>query len=95
MLLAAANGGLLSTGTTAAAGSFAFSTAQIGTRTAWTPVKDLTLSAEVMYSRMSQRLTGTFTSAAAGLVPGYGAGATFELKNQNAFNGSVQILRSF
>ncbi len=47
LLLAAANGGLLGTGTThsatgagAATGSFDMGITQIGTRTAWTPVQE-------------------------------------------------------
>jgi porin-like protein len=95
LLLAAANGGRLSTGTTNATGSFEFGVAQVGTRTAWTPVQNLTLSAEFIYSRLDQHLTGTFTSGAAGTPAGYAAGSTFQLKDQNLYNGAVQILRSF
>jgi hypothetical protein len=104
LLLAMANGtsGAFTTGTThsstgagLATGSFAISTAQVGTRTAWTPVQNLTLSAEFVYSRLNQNLNGTFTSAAAGTPAGYAAGSTFQLKSQNLYNGAVQILRSF
>ncbi len=94
LLLAAANGGRLSTGTTNASGSFALGVAQIGTRTAWNPVKDLTLAAEFSYTRLDQHLSGTFTSTGTS-VPGYAAGTTFQLKDQNLYTGSVQILRSF
>lgn len=94
LLLALANNGLLTTGKTVASGSFDLKIAQVGTRTAWTPVRNLTLSAEVLYTRIDQNLTGTFTSAGSG-VPGYANGSVFVLKDQNLFNGSVQILRSF
>jgi porin-like protein len=102
LLLAAANGGRLSTGTThsatgagAASGNFDLGFTQLGTRTAWTPVKNLTLSAEFIYTRLDQHLNGTFTSAAAGTPAGYAAGSTFQLRDQNLYNGAVQILRSF
>jgi hypothetical protein len=80
-------------GTLNASGSFDLGLAQIGTRTAWMPVKDLTLAAEFLYSRMDQNLNGTYTSTASG-VSGKAA-STYALKDQNLFNGSVQILRSF
>jgi Porin subfamily len=79
---------------TVATGSFDFAVIQVGTRTAWTPVQNLTLSAEFTYSRLEQNLNGTFINNAAG-VSGFAAGNTFNLSNQNLYNGSVQILRSF
>ena len=36
-----------------------FNTAQVGLVTRWTPVKNLTFSAEVMYFRLDQKFTGT------------------------------------
>ncbi|WP_205758069.1 hypothetical protein, partial [Lactobacillus crispatus] len=62
---------------------------------AWTPVQNLTLSAEFIYSRLDQHLNGTFTSTVAGTPAGSVAGTVFTLKDQNLYNGSVQILRSF
>ena len=105
-LLAAAfspAGGRLGTSTAAAptginAGSisgttnnFDFAIAQIGTRTAWTPVKNLTLSAEFTFTRLDQNLGGTYT----GNVTGRPANQAYEIRDQNLYNGSVQILRSF
>lgn len=82
------------TGTLAATGgNMNFSTYQVGTRTAWQPVKDLTLSAEFIYTRLDQNLTGTYTSTSA--VSGAPAGRVFTLGDQNIYNGAVQILRSF
>ena len=72
-------------------GNFDLGLTQIGTRTAWTPVRNLTLSAQFTYSRMEQSLGGTFT----GTVPGRPAGTVFTVTDQNHYNGSVQILRSF
>jgi hypothetical protein len=71
-----------------------FATAQVGTRTAWTPVKDLTISAEFIYTRLNQNLNGTFVTNAGG-VPGAAAGTTYTLGSQNLYNGTVEILRSF
>ncbi|MET0720906.1 MAG: porin [Tardiphaga sp.] len=79
------NGTLAQTG-----GNFDLGLAQIGTRTAWTPVRNLTLSAEFTYSRIDQNLQGTYTGVATGK-----ALQTYTLGNQNAYNGAVQILRSF
>jgi len=84
-----------STGTGLATGSFDLGVIQVGTRTAWTPVQNLTLSAQFTYTRLEQSLNGTFTSAAAGTPAGYAAGSTFELKSQNLYNGAVEIIRSF
>ena len=75
-------------------GSMKFSTAQVGTKTAWTPVKDLTFSAEFIYSRMMTNLNGTFVTAAGG-VPGAAADTVYTLKSQNVYSGAVQVLRSF
>jgi hypothetical protein len=84
-------GGRLNNGTlTQTGGNFDLGLAQIGTRTAWTPVQNLTLSAEFSYSRLDQNLEGTWTGAATGK-----ALQTYQLKDQNLYNGAVQILRSF
>ncbi|WP_441242308.1 porin [Tardiphaga sp. 768_D3_N2_1] len=81
-------------GTFAGTGNFDFAIAQIGTRTAWTPVKNLTLSAEFTYSRLEQNLNGTYTTIGSGMS-GKPAGTVLNTSNQNLYNGSVQILRSF
>jgi hypothetical protein len=71
-----------------------FATAQVGTKTSWTPVKDLTFSAEFIYSRLINNLNGTFVTAAGG-VPGAAAGTTYNLGSMNVYNGAVQVIRSF
>jgi hypothetical protein len=81
-------------GVGAATGNMNFAMAEIGTKTSWTPVKDLTFSAEFIYSRLIQNLNGTFVTNAGG-VPGAAAGTVYTLGNQNVYNGSVQVLRSF
>jgi len=99
-LLAAANSGTLFLGSTGSfnntnTGNFNFAVAQVGTRTAWTPVQNLTLSAEFTYTRLIQNQNGVYTMTGVSTIPGVAANNTFEMKNQNLFNGSVQILRSF
>ena len=73
----------------------AYANAQVGTKTSWQPVKDLTFSAEFIYTRMIQNLNGTWTSGANGTIPGAPAGSVYQLTNQNLYNGAVQVLRSF
>jgi hypothetical protein len=76
--------------------SLDFNVAQVGTRTAWTPVKDLTISAEFLYSHLTPKASGTFTQAAVGgAITGAPAGAVYNIGSQNIYNGAVQILRSF
>jgi hypothetical protein len=89
--LATVTTGSATPGTT---GSFKFATAQIGTRTAWTPVKDLTISGEFIYTRMNQNLNGTFVSSGTGITGAPGQ-SSYDFKSQNVYNGAVQILRSF
>jgi hypothetical protein len=95
LLSAMANGTSLSTGSFNGTntGSWAFAIAQVGTRTAWTPVQNLTISAEFIYSRLDTSLNGTWTSNTA--YGGVKSGSTFQMKDQNLFNGGLQVLRSF
>jgi Porin subfamily len=73
-----------------------FSTAQVGTRTAWTPVKDLTFAAEFQYNRLMPKATGTFTQAATGgAITGAPAGAVYTIGSQNVYVGAVNVTRSF
>jgi hypothetical protein len=74
-----------------ATGNFALGLTQIGTRTAWTPVKDLTLSAEFTYSHIDQNLKGTYTAT----IAGQPASTVYTLGDTNTYSGAVQILRSF
>jgi hypothetical protein len=75
-------------------GSMTFATAQVGTKTSWTPVKDLTFSGEFLYSRMINGLNGSFVTAASG-VTGTAAGTSYNMGSMNVYNGAIQVLRSF
>ena len=66
-----------------------YSIAQIGTVTRWTPVKNLTFSAEYMYTHLAQNMTGTI--AATG---GYGTGA-YTLTNQDTHQVFLRAQRNF
>ena len=52
---------------------------QIGTQTQWTPVKNLTFSADVTYVHLDQKYAGTITTSAGAIGKPV---ATYELKNQ-------------
>jgi hypothetical protein len=81
--------------TASTTGSFSFATFQIGSRTAWTPVKDLTISGEVIYTQLYQNLNGTFVSSTSGTPSGAPSGSSYEMKNQGLWTGAIQMLRSF
>ncbi|WP_424627729.1 porin [Bradyrhizobium sp. SYSU BS000235] len=64
---------------------------QIGTRTAWTPVKNLTFSGEVLYTKIDQTSVGTITLPAGGFNPT----AAYEFKDQGVFTGNLRVRRTF
>jgi hypothetical protein len=67
---------------------------QIGTRTAWTPVRNLTFSGEVMYSQLDQNDSGSITPAASpvGFKPG---GVAYEAKDQGIWSGNLRVRRTW
>jgi hypothetical protein len=67
-----------------------FSITAVGSRTAWTPVKNLTFSAEVQYAWMQTGLSGTINPTAFTNKTGVAV-----LGNQGTLVGQVQALRSF
>ena len=95
-VIPASSGGSISSGSFNGTdtGSFNFEIAQVGTKTSWQPVKDLTLSAEFIYSRLYQHHTGLFTVAGS-QISGQSSAQTYTPGDQNFYNGAVQILRSF
>ncbi len=64
---------------------------QIGTRTAWTPVQNLTFSAEVLYTTIDQSNTGSFVATALGTKPA----GTYDYKDQGMWSGNVRVRRTF
>ncbi|WP_298364959.1 porin [uncultured Bradyrhizobium sp.] len=57
-----------------------YNIAQIGTQTQWTPVKNLTFTADLTYTHLDQKMSGTITNASVGIGKPL---ATYELKDQN------------
>ncbi|MDB5616928.1 porin [Tardiphaga sp.] len=67
-----------------------FSISAVGSRTAWTPVKNLTFSAEIQYAFVQTGLSGTLNTA--GFTNKTGLAS---VGGQGTFVGQVQALRSF
>jgi Porin subfamily len=64
---------------------------QVGAVTRWTPVKNLTFSAEVMYFRLDQKFTGTALLTPSAPKPT----AIYEFKNQDTVALNVRVQRNF
>ncbi|PYF05336.1 porin-like protein [Rhodopseudomonas faecalis] len=78
---------------TGVVGSPDFNIIQIGTRTAWTPVKNLTFTGEVMWTKLDQNYSGVTTAVnAGGTKP---TGQTYELKDQDTWSGVIRAQRNF
>ena len=68
-----------------------FNAYQVGMVTRWTPVKNLTFSAEVQYFRLDQNFTGTAT-----LTPTAPKPATvYEFKDQDTVSLQLRAQRNF
>ncbi|MCK1669956.1 porin [Bradyrhizobium sp. 153] len=70
-----------------------FNLAQVGLITRWTPVKNLTFSADVTYSHLDQKYAGTLVVSAPGLTTIAKPGAAFELKDQNTVSMLLRAQR--
>ena len=70
-----------------------FAVAQIGSRTAWTPVKNLTFSGDVVYTHLDQKHSGLVTVPAIAAI-GKPA-AVYELKDQNTWTFLARAQRVF
>jgi Porin subfamily len=68
-----------------------FNVYQIGVITRWTPVKNLTFSGEVMYTRLDQNFTGTSVLAPSAPAPT----TVYEYKDQNTVSGVFRVQRNF
>jgi hypothetical protein len=68
-----------------------FNVAELGLVTRWTPVKNLTFSAEVLGFFLDQKFTGaaTFTPTAPKPI------AVYEFKDQTAVSLNVRVQRNF
>ncbi|WP_022722808.1 porin [Rhodopseudomonas sp. B29] len=70
-----------------------FKIAQIGTVTRWTPVKNLTLSGEVMYTYLDQSNSGTLAIPAISAISK--PAAVYEFKDQGVWSGNLRVQRNF
>ncbi|WP_179733856.1 porin [Bradyrhizobium sp. IAR9] len=71
-----------------------FSYAVVGTRTAWKPVKNLTFSAELIYTMLDQKYTSG--STALPMQPGIAKpGAAYELRDQRGLTMVLQVQRNW
>ena len=68
-----------------------FNVFQVGLVTRWTPVKNLTFSADVQYFRLDQNFTGTASLAPAAPKPT----TVYEFKDQDAVSLQVRAQRNF
>jgi hypothetical protein len=71
-----------------------FNIAQVGGIIRWTPVKNLTFSADVVYTMLDQKFAGTITPTAAFNAPAKPA-ATYELRDQSTVTALVRAQRNF
>ena len=69
---------------------------QVGQRTAWTPVKNLTFSVEVLYTVLDQSHTGSQTLANPGPLTGtFKPTGVYDFKDQNILSGLIGVRRTF
>jgi Porin subfamily len=68
-----------------------FNVSQLGFITRWTPVKNLTFSAEVMWSHLDQKFAGTATMTPTAPKPT----AVYEFKDQDTVSFNVRAQRNF
>ncbi|MEO8321481.1 MAG: porin, partial [Bradyrhizobium sp.] len=68
-----------------------FNVSQLGVVTRWTPVKNLTFSAEVQWFHLDQKFTGAAVFAANGPKPA----AVYEFKDQDTVSLNVRVQRNF
>jgi hypothetical protein len=68
-----------------------FNVSQLGVVTRWTPVKNLTFSAEVMWFHLDQKFTGAATLTPVAPKPT----AFYEYKDQDTVSFNVRAQRNF
>ena len=70
-----------------------FNFAVIGVNTVWTPVKNLSFTADLSYSHLDQKYSGTFTAPA---IAGFAKpAAVYEFKDQNSLSLLLRAQRNF
>jgi hypothetical protein len=72
-----------------------FSFGVVGVNTVWTPVKNLAFTADLSYSRLDQKYSGTISGPNTALVTAAKPAATYELKDQNSLTLMLRAQRNF
>ncbi|TXJ25055.1 MAG: porin [Afipia sp.] len=67
---------------------------QVGTRTAWTPVQNLTFSGEVMYTNLDQSMSGV-VAAAAGAMGTFKPAGNYNYADQGIWSGNLRVRRTW
>ena len=70
-----------------------FGFAVIGVNTVWTPVKNLALTADVSWSNLDQKYSGTINSP--GVAAAAKPAAVYQLKDQNSVSALFRVQRNF
>ena len=71
-----------------------FNLAAIGTNVVWTPVKNLAFTADVVWTHLDQKYSGTATNPT-GIASLAKPGAVYELKDQNSVSMLLRAQRNF
>ncbi|TFV76262.1 porin [Bradyrhizobium frederickii] len=67
----------------------------IGVNTVWTPVKNLAFTADLSYSRLDQKYSGTISGANTAVATAAKPAAVYELKDQNSLILLLRAQRTF
>ncbi|MGY4504509.1 hypothetical protein ACVWYH_008466 [Bradyrhizobium sp. GM24.11] len=67
----------------------------IGVNTVWTPVKNLAFTADLSYSRLDQKYSGTISGANTAVATAAKPAAVYELKDQNSLTLMLRAQRNF
>ncbi len=81
-----------------AAGTFYnpdFNIWQVGSRTSWTPVKNLTFSGEVLYTMLDQTSVGAANATAANNAGNFKPAGLYEFRDQGMWSGNLRVRRTF
>ncbi|RTE91603.1 porin [Bradyrhizobium sp. LVM 105] len=72
-----------------------FNFAVIGINTVWSPVKNLAFTADLSYSRLDQKYSGTISGANTAVLTAAKPAAVYELKDQSSLNLLLRAQRTF
>jgi hypothetical protein len=68
-----------------------FKVLQLGTRTIWSPVRNLDIGVEVLYTRLDQNMVGNWVLPASGFRPA----GSYQAADQDTWGGIVRFQRNF